>query len=182
MNKLMQFLSQKRCIVLLILLFLINSAFLFIPSFPLSSARITENAPDERIPDMRVIYSVDDIYNFLEKIGERGRQLYRFMHLTSDLAFPFIYGLLFFGILSRFVLILKLPRLRYAPLLPWVATFFDLAENLTLNYITSRFPEKLPVLTWTAQFFSLGKFTFLLASILAITFLGLRIIFLKRQK
>ena len=179
MKQLMNSLSQKKCLVMLILLFLINSAFFFVPISPLSTMKITGNAPGIQIPDMIPFYSTEYIYTFLEGIGDQGRQLYQLVHLTSDLAFPLIYGLLFFGLISRFSIILDTSSKMYTPFLPWIAAIFDLAENFTLNYITSQFPEQLKRLTKLAKFFTLMKAIFLFTTIAYTAFLGFRIIWRK---
>ncbi|MDY6845835.1 MAG: hypothetical protein SVP52_01710 [Chloroflexota bacterium] len=121
-------------------------------------------------------YSTEYIYTFLEDIGEQGRQLYRLVHLTSDLAFPLVYGLLFFALIHRFTQILKPSRKINAQFLPWIAALFDLAENFTLNHITSEFPERLIGLTMLAQFFTLMKALFLFTTVAFTAYLGLRII------
>ena len=176
MKQLMNYLSQKRCLIVLIILFVINSAFFFVPISPLSTIKITRNAPDIQIPDMIPFYSTEYIYTFLENIGEKGRQLYQLVHLTSDLAFPLIYGLLFFGLISRFSLILDTSSKMYTPFLPWGAAIFDLAENFTLNYITSQFPERLMELARLAQIFTLMKAIFLFTTIAYSAYLGFQII------
>jgi len=180
MKQLMNSLSQKKCLVMLILLFLINSAFFFVPISPLSTMKITGNAPGIQIPDMIPFYSTEYIYTFLEGIGDQGRQLYQLVHLTSDLAFPLIYGLLFFGLISRFSIILDTSSKMYTPFLPWIASIFDLAENFTLNYIVSQFPDRLMRLAFLAQIFTLMKAIFLFTSVAFTAYLGFRIIWRKK--
>ena len=179
MNQLMNYLSQRKCLIVFIILFLLNSALFFVPISPLSIMKITRNAPGIQIPDMIPFYSTEYIYTFLEEIGEQGRQLYQLVHLTSDLAFPLIYGLLFFGLISRFSIILDTSSKMYIPLLPWIAAIFDLAENFTLNYITSQFPDRLIGLTMLARVFTLMKAIFLFTSIAYTAYLGIRIIWKK---
>ena len=179
MSKLMMYLRQKRTLIVLILLFLINSALFVLPFSPVSSSRVIENAPGATIPDMEPGYTANDVYTFLEDIGGQGRQLYRLIHLTTDLAFPLVYGLLFFALISRLIIKPNSPIKTYAPLFPLIAAAFDLSENFTLNYITRQFPNEFPGLIRLAQFFTLAKFTFLMATLLVTAYLAFRLI---RQK
>lgn len=169
----MAYFGTKRCILILGALLLINLALFSIPGVPGSTARITASAPDQTPPDILGIYSPEVVTTFLETIGAEGRAQYQIMHLTTDLAFPLVYGLSLFSLLSWLTLRLNL-QAQWIPWLGLLATGFDLAENFTFVFITDRYPQEFSGLTWLAQVFTIGKFAMVGISILAALYLGLR--------
>jgi len=173
MNPLQKMLGQKKVTLLFGVLLLLNLLLFNIAVFPGSTPEITAAAPDQTIPDMMGLYSPEDVYDFLTEITAEGRESYQFMHLTTDLAFPLVYGLFLVSLLSRLFLALEgLPR--WLPFLGLIPAGFDLAENFTLVFITSRFPAFLPGLTHLAQFFTLAKFLGLAGVVLLIVFLAIK--------
>jgi hypothetical protein len=158
MQVLIEKFSNRRLITLLGILLLANLLLFSLPDFQGGRTSILANAPGQKIPDMVGIYSPQEVYDFLSAIGPAGREAYQMMHFSIDLAFPLIYGLFLFAWLSRLV-IGKDSKLQYLPLLAFMVSGADLAENFTMVYITNRFPEMFPGLTRLAQVFSLVKFT-----------------------
>lgn len=169
----MAYFGTKRCSLILGVLLLINLALFSIPGVPGSTARITASAPDQTPPDILGIYSPEVVTTFLETIGAEGRAQYQIMHLTTDLAFPLVYGLFLFSLLSRLTLSLNL-RVQWIPWLGLVATGFDLAENITFLFITHRYPQAFPGLIWLAQVFTLGKFAVIGISLIMALYLWIR--------
>ena len=157
MQVLIEKFSNRRLIILLGILLLANLLLFSLPGFPGSRPTILANAPFQKIPDMMGIYSPQEVYDFLTAIGPAGREAYQLMHFSSDLAFPLVYGLFLFSWLSRLV-VGKDPKTQYLPLIAFLASAADLAENFTMVYITDRFPSFLPGLTRLSQVFSLVKF------------------------
>ena len=165
--------GQKKIILPLIIIFLINLALFSIPSVPGSSPMILSSAGDLTIPDMMGIYSPEEVYHFLESIGEEGRTAYQTMHFGTDLAFPLVYGLLLFALLSRATQ-KTLPKLPWLPFIAFFPTLVDLAENFTLVNITAHFPAFLPGLTQLAQVFTILKFSGIGVALIVLVILLIR--------
>ncbi|MEA3326469.1 MAG: hypothetical protein U9R53_04070 [Chloroflexota bacterium] len=92
----LQKLGQKKLIILIGVLLLINTVFFSLPGIPGSLSKITEHAPSQDPPDVMMFYSPDEVYKFLTTIGPVGRHAFQTMHLTVDMSFPILYGLFFF--------------------------------------------------------------------------------------
>lgn len=169
----LQKMGQKKVILPLTIIFLINLALFSIPGFPGSRPMILSSAADLNIPDMMGIYSPEDVYHFLETIGAEGRSAYQAMHFTSDLAFPLIYGALLFSALCWATSKAQV-KARWLPFIAFFPTLVDLAENFTLVIITGRFPNFLPGLTHLAQVFTILKFTGIGVSFIALVILVIK--------
>lgn len=154
--------SQTGVIILLGGLTLINLLLFSIPGIPGSQSHITANAPGETIIDMRIRYTPTELSAFLEAIGTEGRAAYQTMHTTTDFAFPLIYGLFLFALLSRLTIKQQLPL--WLPWMALVATIADLVENFTLMRLTSHYPDFQPGLAHLAQVATIIKFAFIVLS------------------
>lgn len=157
MEKLAAQFGKPRVIFVLGILLLVNLALFSLPALAGSRPQILATAPNLSIPDMKGLYSPAYIAAFLAAIGPQGRQAYQMMHFTTDLAFPFIYGLFLFAVLCRLTHLGKSPH----PALPLIAILplaADLAENFSMVAITANFPTALPGLVWLAQAFTILKF------------------------
>ena len=166
----LQKLGQKKVILPLLAIFLINLALFSLPGLPGSRPVILAAAENLTIPDMKGIYSPEYIYGFLESIGPAGRSAYQSMHFTTDLAFPLVYGALLFSLLCGAANKAHL-RTRWLPFIAFFPTIIDLAENFTFVYITNQFPTSLPGLTRMAQVFTIMKFGGIIFCLLVIIFL-----------
>lgn len=158
------FFNRKESVIFWGLLFLVNMALFYLPDFPMSVPTTTREAPGLQIPDVMVLYTPDQLYDFLTRIEASGRAAFRGMHLTLDLAFPVIYSLFFFS-LTRLLMRLTSARKKALSFSIFFALAFDLAENLTLNIITARYPQPSQVLSHLAQVFTLVKFALILFSV-----------------
>ena len=175
MKSLVMILGQKKRVVLLGILMMLNIALFSLPGLPVNNAKVIQAAPEATIPDMQFIYSPDDVYDFLTLIGPDGRQAYQRMHLSTDLAFPIVYGFFLFSITSY--LLLKNGIHHF--FITWFALFaagLDLAENFTLIFITDQYPEFLPGFVNLARIFTMGKFSFMFVSMLVIGYLSIKMI------
>ncbi|MDY6873579.1 MAG: hypothetical protein SVR81_06390, partial [Chloroflexota bacterium] len=101
MAKIIEKFGQRWIVLLLSGLFLLNLLLFSLPAFPGSQPQILAAAPTRQIPDMMGIYSPEAVNDFLADIGPSGRAAYQLMHFSSDLAFPLVYGLLLFALISR---------------------------------------------------------------------------------
>lgn len=164
---------QNRLTVLGIL-FVINLALFYIPGFPGSISEITSNSTEAVIPDMMWGYDADDISVFLTEIGPEGRAAFQRMHLTIDLVFPLIYGLLLCLLIHHYTGQTERPG-KYLYLLGISPALFDLIENFSLVYITSQYPSPLTDLADIVQIFTYGKFFELIFLICFTIFLGIKL-------
>lgn len=87
-------------------------------------------------PDAKSRYSPDELYAFLEGIGENGRRLYAWTQVTLDVIYPVVYCLLFAVLL---VVLWRWEKLRCLVLLPLLTGVFDLLENFTTAYLAATF-------------------------------------------
>lgn len=165
--------NNPRILLLLGILVLFNLSAFSISSLAGSRPRILASAPEFAIPDMKGIYSPAYIYDFLAAIGPAGRHAYQIMHLTTDLAFPVLYGLLFFAGLCRLVSQQAGSNI-YLPLITILPVVSDLTENFAMVAITAKYPAFHPGLIWFAQVFSLLKFGGLIVCLAVIILLFTR--------
>ncbi len=173
--------GQRKPILFLGILMVINLAMFYIPVMPGSIPNIlkhTQNSSISAIPDLKIFLDLNEIYNFLSDITQEGRYAYQIMHLTTDLAFPIIYSLFFFSLTIRFIRgkesnKIAQKSLGFLPFLALVPAGFDLSENFMLLYITKNFPKYFGGLMSAIRIFTLGKFIFLLINLLLIAYLGI---------
>ncbi|QRN84445.1 hypothetical protein JR338_12735 (plasmid) [Chloroflexota bacterium] len=165
--------GNSRVVLMLLVLVLFNVALFSIPALAGSRPRILALAPNYSVPDMKGIYTPDYVYDFLTAIGPAGRQAYQMMHFTTDLAFPFLYGLLLFAGLSLLVT-QNSGESRPFPLIAFLPFVSDLAENFIMVAITASYPKFKPGLIWLAQGFTLLKFGGITFCVVVIVFLSIK--------
>ena len=173
MIKITRLKAQKMIVILLAILFALNMMAFYLPLNPYNTQAIRNNAEGVQIPDIMVIYSPEQLYQFLSQIQEGGRDAFQGMHLTVDLSFPIIYSLLFFFVMQWQSSILGKQK-SFLPLVSFLSGGFDLAENFTLFFITSQFPQFLPNLSMLAQGFTLIKYALIIACIILMLILFLK--------
>lgn len=106
-------------------------------------------------PDAKRHYSPDELYAFLEGIGESGRRLYAWTQVTLDVIYPVVYCLLFAVLL---VVLWRWEKLRCVVLLPLLTGVFDLLENFTTAYLAATFGAgRNEALAGMSPIFSTGK-------------------------
>ncbi len=171
MEMIIKQLTKISTIRILFILFILNLGLFYLPGTP---GNITENTQKMQMPDMQGVYSAQDVHQFLTAIGQEGRESYQMMHLTIDMIFPLIYGLLFTGALAYLSARVKKPPRKMLQYLGLAAAGFDLLENFFLLYITGTYPALQIRATAAAQLFSLAKFSFFAASILTILILAVK--------
>lgn len=158
---------QKRQMIVLGLIMVINFFLFYWPGFPSSFNALTLHLPLNRIPDIHLRFSPEEIYDFLTRIGPEGRQAFRLMHLTIDLSFPIVYSFFFF--LTLKCLLSKTRKANgWLPFLALLAGVVDLSENFILNYLAMRYPVFYPNLTAMVEIITILKFT-LIISVIAIS-------------
>ena len=173
--------NDKKIIILLGVMMIINQILFVLPGLPVNFQTILDKAPGYSIPDMMLKYSPEKLYEFLEKIGAQGRNAFQLMHVTIDFTFPLIYGLFFFTLIKTLWRVAGKQN-KQIPYVSFLASGFDLLENFILVYITDRFPANQIFLAKLAQVSTLLKFFFLILNLILIAYLGYIIQKQKREK
>ena len=124
-----------------------------------------------RILDGRSRYSPKDVRQFFQAIGADGRRLYAITELTLDVLFPLIYGSLFAALILR---LYEGGVARSLVLVPLVLIAADLAENVTVAIMASRFNGQDPPLAKVAVIFTVLKRLLFISSLLLIFFGAVR--------
>jgi hypothetical protein len=91
-------------------------------------------APDEKILDLRIGYSIDDVKNYLNKLGEDGRHYYLNIFHFIDTFYPIIYCSFYLITLGYFVKKIISKKMKYMILLiPIIGMVCDYGENIFIN-------------------------------------------------
>jgi hypothetical protein len=106
--------------------------------------QLKEIAGGMKIPDMMPAgYDPTYLFTLFIALGEKGRNLYLFKQIPFDMIYPFLYGYSF-TLLFAYMFKLLFTRenfVRYLCLMPFVATLFDYAENITIAKLLYTFPD-----------------------------------------
>jgi hypothetical protein len=149
--------------------------FVFVATHALSThggARQTgELLGGQALFDQRPSFSPDEVHERIAHFGEAGRDAYRRMTYTSDLAFPL--ALFAFLIsLARYVArstMFHFPRAaRLATLVPVLWLVADLSENAIVHTLLGAFPERNDALAGLLGVVTDTKFTLLVASVVGL--------------
>lgn len=131
--------------------------------------------------DQRPVFTNLEFYERLNSFGEVGREMYLRFTYTVDILFPLAF-LSFLILLILFIskksLITKRVSLRLL-LFPLIWFFLDMLENSILFFLIYQFPIEHDFLSAKLGFVTLGKFCFLLLSLLLP---GIAIIYDKKIK
>lgn len=124
--------------------------------------------------DQRPSFSAAEVYERIVRFGEAGRDAYRRMTYTSDLAFPLALFYFLFSLaryVTRQVDGLSPRATRLVILMPflWLAT--DLAENAIVFTLLRDFPARNDALAGILGVVTDTKFTLLVASVVALAVL-----------
>jgi hypothetical protein len=91
-------------------------------------------AADEKILDLRFNYSINDIKNYLDKLGEDGKNYYLNEFHFIDTFYPIIYCVFYLITLGYFVKNVISNRWKYLILvLPVIGIICDYGENILIN-------------------------------------------------
>ena len=105
--------------------------------------QLEELAGGMKIPDMMPTgYDPAYLYSLLVALGKKGRNLYLFKQIPFDMIYPFLYGFSYTLLLAYIYKLLfrKKSILRFVCLIPFVATIFDYAENISIAKLLYTFP------------------------------------------
>lgn len=130
--------------------------------------------------DLLLFYSPNTAWKYLDAYGPMGRQLYLFLELTADLAYPVFYTLFLWAVtlwLMRKTTGRPFQRSWLLPVLPFC---FDILENAMLCLLLLFYPEKPILLALLASVFTLLKWVSI--AVLAVLLLYLAIQVLNQKK
>lgn len=142
MNNLINYFLQKSTKKELVFWFITTYLlYFYMILFPI--AQLKEISGGLKIPDlMPTGYDPSYFHNLLIILGEKGRNLYLFKQIPFDMVYPFLYGFSFSLLLAYLykLLFTKPTLLRFIIIIPFVASIFDYAENITIARIIYSFP------------------------------------------
>jgi len=109
----------------------------------------------------------------VQDYGDSARAYYARIEMTTDVAYPIIYTLLFGIILS---LLYRNTSYNWLNTVPFVCLLFDLLENVNIVILLSTFPQQSSVVAILCEIFKLLKwFSFAVVILLVVFGLGARI-------
>lgn len=117
--------------------------------------------------DLLFAYSPQTAFAHVESLGEAGRKLSIWMHLTLDVAYPIVYSILMAVILTmtlRYVMGSEVwrQRTRYLPLVPFAILDFDLLENFGISYLMLAWPQQPQTIAKLTSFATSAKWSFVI--------------------
>ena len=122
--------------------------------------------------DLQLGFNPKHTLQMVEDYGEQGRAYFRHTELTLDIVYPIVYSLLFAVIITMIYRKLLGRPVGYLNLLPFVAWFFDLLENITIVNLLSHYPEQSMLMATLCELFKMIKFL-VIAMILLVIIVGL---------
>lgn len=167
---------------ILVVLFMLANGYVF----PDAAARIAARAgmPSFLPLDLTPLYSPGDAHALLAALGPDGRRLYLVVELTVDLAYPLVYGALFW-LLVRWLLARSAPPPRWlarAPAVPIAAAALDFLENAFIVALLAVFPARASALAVAASATTTVKLALFALSLLLPLLLGVRWLLIRRAR
>ena len=128
----------------------------------------------DRPLDLYFSYSPDQVYDYLDGLGEKGRSAYAKMELTTDLLFPVVYSL---ALTVALVMAARrvLPadsRLQYLRFFPFLIVIADWFENLGLAAVIHAYPDQRDTIVIAASLFTSLKWVFLTLTVMMLLVVG----------
>jgi len=140
----------------------------FLPEFLIYSSGIKN-------PDQLFWYSYEYLYHLYSVLGISGRELYLKM-LTLDFAYILFTSLALIGLIYNLTIKSKWNKLC---LLPMIAAFFDLTENICQIVLLKAFPEGYSMLVLISSSSSLIKMLLMMVCLLVILIFLIRFFYLR---
>jgi hypothetical protein len=136
-----------------------------------------------KILDLRMGYSYDEFTNYLNNLGDGGRNYYRTKFHFVDTFYPIIYGM-FYLLVIRFLLkfYTRKKPLDMICLLPLIGVLCDYGENIIINFYTKNIDNITVGGAAAASYFTIIKFIFIYISLIIFIVLLLLVIINKRRK
>lgn len=136
---------------------------------------------DLPVLDLKFWYTPQQAFNAISEYSPQARQTSVVTHLTVDIVYPLVYGLLL-SLLLIIVFRNATPvQQRQLPLLPWRAVIADYLENIGLVAMFLLYPSQFPLLSWMTAIFTALKWIQIGFSFLALL-IGVLLLVLNRWK
>ena len=131
--------------------------------------------------DLKFWYSPRQAFQAISQYSPQARQASVITHLTIDVIYPLIYGLLISLLLIVVFRNASPGQQRQLPFLPWRAVFADYLENIGLVAMFLLYPSQFALLSWVTAIFTALKWIQIGFSILALL-VGILLLALGRWK
>ena len=139
MNTLFEFLSNKRALSILLILFVILNFSL------------TYFMPKDQALDLKFAYSIEEAYLLLGQLNQAQREFYCFGAWALDMPYMLVYTMFFSGILYR---LWNKKRVAWIAFIILLADFF---ENLFILQVLKNYPSHLSETVVYASIFTTSK-------------------------
>ena len=158
MKKIIYFVNMISSIPVLIIsiLLFLSFIFYFLPNHQAKSARFMN---DVGTLDLRFFSTPDTIYKIAEAYGEEGRKKYVLSKFTIDLAWPFVFTLLYMVFINLSLGYVHGARGAGLSVLALTTLAFDYLENILAAVIMTAYPAQFEMLTWVLSFTTCLKWT-----------------------
>lgn len=166
--------AKWQLVLLLALLFLVFVVFIL----PAVASPGGESLP---VLDLMLWYTPQQAYDAISQYSPQARQAAVLSHLTVDLIYPLVYGLLLSLLLVMVFRRASLRQQPQLPLLPWRAVIADYLENIGLVVMFLLYPSWFPLLSWITTVFTVLKWIQLGFSLLALL-IGILLLVLGKWK
>ena len=158
-----RFSSWKR-LVALIVIYMVFNAYLFKNAEREIMALAGKSVG---IIDLTFGFDPDKTLQMVEDYGDAARAYYAKIEMTTDVAYPIVYTLLFGIILS---LLYRNTSYNWVNTVPLACLLFDLLENVTIVTLLSNYPEQSSTVAALCETFKLLKWISFGAVILLVIF------------
>jgi len=137
----------------------------------------------EKIIDLRMGYSYDEIVNYINQLDDNGKNYYVSRFHFVDTFYPIIYCIFYATILSYLIkkCFPKIKIIKMLLVLPIIGMICDLIENILLNHIVNNFDNFKENIVNISSVFTIVKFIMVYTS-LTLSVLFLMVIIVKRSK
>ncbi len=166
--------ANWKVITVLAVLFLVFDIIVL----PLAASSAGQHLP---VLDLKFWYTPQQAFDAIAQYSPQACQAAVITHLTIDVIYPLIYGLLLSLLLVVVFRSASSEQQRQLPLLPWRAVIADLLENIGLVVMFLLYPSQFPLLAWMTAVFTALKWVQIVISILAL-FAGVLLLLLGRWK
>ena len=158
MKKLAAFVNRISSIPVLIIFIFLFMIFIlyFLPNHQAESDKFIK---DVGTPDLRFFPTPEYIYEAAEAYGKEGREKYILSKFTIDLAWPFVFTLLYLVFINLSFGYVHGPKWANLSALALVTLVCDYTENLIAAVVMAAYPVKLGFFTWFLTFTTCLKWT-----------------------
>ncbi len=129
-------------ILILLFMALIPFNLLIFPAMQMELSRRSLTS-DAQMLDVQIGYTAKQALNEIAQLGAQGKQWYRLITWTADLAYPALYSI-FFALLLAFLLratSVTDSRMSLVPLVPFLMALMDYGENIAITLALSGDPQ-----------------------------------------